>query len=86
MPSKFCRTAKLHKLSTKNVDDLPLCPIVSDIGTQHVRLQNIYQNYCCHLVPPKNRSGKKFLLDMKWFSRWIKPLGLFSKDFTRREK
>ena len=31
-PGKFYGTAKMQKLSTNNVDDLPLCPIVSNIG------------------------------------------------------
>ena len=32
-PSKFHRTAKMHKLLTNNVDDLPIRPIVSNTGT-----------------------------------------------------
>ena len=32
-PSKFYGNAKVHKLSTNNVDDLTLRPIVSNIGT-----------------------------------------------------
>ena len=32
-PSKFCRAAKIHKLSKRNADNLPHHHIVSDIGT-----------------------------------------------------
>ena len=46
--SKFYQTAKLHKLSTNNIDDLTLCPIVSNIDTANVRLQNTSQNHSHH--------------------------------------
>ena len=32
-PGKFYRNTKVHKLSTNNVNDLTLRPIVSNIGT-----------------------------------------------------
>ena len=32
-PGKFYRNAKIHKLSSNDINDLPLRPIVSNIGT-----------------------------------------------------
>ena len=32
-PGKFHGTNKMHQLSTNNVDDLPLRPIIANIGT-----------------------------------------------------
>ena len=65
---------KPHKFSSSNVDDLPLCPIASNIATATYRTTKNYAKLLSILGTSviqkrsKNISEKKkFLLDMKWF-------------------
>ena len=77
-PGKFHGTIKMHKLSTNNVDDLPLRPILANIGTATYHTEK----YLVKLLSPLGTSEytiinttdlsnssvkKKFFLDMKWF-------------------
>ena len=78
-PSKFCRAAKIHKLSKRNADNLPHHHIVSDIGTPAYQTAKYLAKLLLPFGTSKNRSGKKFLLDIKWFPCRIKPLELFLK-------
>ena len=51
-PGKFYGNAKVHKLSTNNVDDLTLRPIVSNIGTATYETAK----YLASLLAPLNKS------------------------------
>ena len=45
-PSKFYGNAKVHKLSTNNVDDLTLRTIVSNIGTAKCETYYFNEKVC----------------------------------------
>ena len=51
-PRKFYGNAKVHKLSTNNVDDLTLRPIVSNIGTANYEAVK----YLSSLLAPLSKS------------------------------
>ena len=51
LPGKFDRTAKIDKLPNGgNITELPLRPIVSNVGTASYFYQSIRLNYCHHSV------------------------------------
>ena len=77
-PGKFYGNAKVHNLSTNNIDDLTLRPFVSNIGTATYETAK----YLASLLEPLSKSeftinrpknslntskNKRSLMDIRWF-------------------
>ena len=65
-PGKFYGNAKVHKLLTNNVDDLPLRPIISNIGTATYETAK----YLANLLAPLGKS-KYTITNTKEFVKYI---------------
>ena len=65
-PGKFYGNAKVHKLLTNNVDDLPLRPIISNIGTATYEMAK----YLANLLAPLGKS-KYTITNTKEFVKYI---------------
>ena len=67
-PAKMYGTAKVHKLKTNNVDDLPLRPIISNVGTASYHLAK----YLAKLLSPLSFSEYTVSSSKQFISEFTK--------------
>ena len=54
IPGKLYGTAKVHKMKTNNVEELPLRPIISNVGTASCKLGKYLAKLLYHHLPVLN--------------------------------